>query len=181
METAETDRTQASSSVEAAIAALSQLEGSLRQGGFAEGATAYQRMAEVLVAQRFRHEAALAEHPRGDPGEPGDGLTDRYTELGSLARRIFELLEPYAGAMRRLASMAPEPIDERATDALLDHLARRGRRGATASVLVRATRLPAGTVARALAALAADGRVVSRRTGDVETFRVTELVTRPAR
>ena len=48
--------THVADSVEAAIAALEQLAASLRQGGFAEGASAYQRMAEVLVAQQLFHE-----------------------------------------------------------------------------------------------------------------------------
>lgn len=166
IDTAQIDRVQTASSVEAAIAALGHLEASLRQGGFPEGAPAYQRMAEVLVAQRFHYEAAFEQDWDED-----DALSDRFSELGNVARRVFALLDPYAGAMRRLAAMAPEPLSEQAVEAVMGQLERRGRRGATASVLARSTRLPGDVVARALAAMVADGRVAVRRAGEVETFR----------
>lgn len=156
-----------SDSVEAAIAALEQLAGSLRQGGFAEGAAAYQRMVDVLVAQRLLHEKI---------DEP---LSARFEHVGELARQVFELLEPYANAMRRLATMAPPRPDEHAIAAIRSQLDRRGSRGATVSVLCRAARLPRATVERSLAALVADGTVTLRNTGDVESYRLA-VQTQPA-
>ena len=152
-------------SVEAAIGALEQLASSLRRGGFAEGAPAYQRMAEVLVAQRLYHESE----------DETDPLTPRFDHLGALARDVFELLEPYASAMRRLASIAPERPDESAAMEIRAQLERRGRRGATASLLARAARTPRDTTEQVLAALVADGSVVRRDRGDVVSYRLATL------
>ena len=154
------------SSLEAAIGALEQLAGSLRRGGFAEGAGAYQRMAEVLVAQRLFHEPQGEEDPTGA----------RFDQLGRLAQEVFELLEPYTSAMRRLATMAPERPDERALVAIRDQLERRGRRGATASVLARAAHVPRATTDQVLAALVADGTVVRRGTGEVQSYRLASTL-----
>lgn len=156
------------SSVDAATAALEQLAGSLRRGGFAEGAPSYQRMAEVLVAQRLLHDGI------------DDPLSARFEQLGGLAREVFELLEPYTSAMRRLAAMAAERPDERAVAAIRAQLERRGRRGATASVLTRAAHVPRETTERVLAALVADGTVVRRGTGDVQFYRLATASGRAA-
>lgn len=147
-------------SVTAATEALTQLEWSLRAGGFAEGAPAYQRMAEVLVAQRL---FLGAEDP---------ALSQHFERLGGTARRIFELLEPYAAAMRRLATMAPERAEPGAVEAVLEQVARRGRRGTSASVVSRATRLPLEQVEQALSELTSSGSVVSRTTGDLVSYRL---------
>jgi hypothetical protein len=136
-------------SVEAASTALEHLERSLRQGGFAEGAAAYQRMAEVLVAQ------SMFTAPSDDE------LMRRFEQLGRTARRVFELLQPYTLAMRRLTVLAGEDQPD-ATPAVVDHLKRRGRRGASASVLTRVTRLPQAEVEAALATLVATGEAVNR-------------------
>jgi hypothetical protein len=158
-----------SDSVEAGIVALEQLAESLRQGGFAEGAAAYQRMVDVLVAQRLLHERI------------DDPLTARFEHVGEIARQVFELLEPYATAMRRLATMAPERPDDQAMASIRSQLERRGSRGATASVLSRAARLPRATVDRLLAALVADGTVLCRNTGDVESYRLAAQATTAGR
>jgi len=133
-------------SVAAATAALEQLEKSLRQGGFAEGAPAYERMADVLIAQRMF----------------ADDTDARFELLGTIARRIFELLHPYASAMRKLAVLAPDSSQSAASAAVLGQLERRGRRGATRSVLSRVTRTRPMEVDRALASLVRDGKVVTR-------------------
>jgi hypothetical protein len=137
-------------SVAAATAALEQLEKSLRQGGFAEGAPAYEQMAEVLIAQRMFTD------------EADDEADARFEQLGLLARRIFELLHPYASAMRKLAVLAPDSSQSAATEAVLGQLERRGRRGASRSVLARVTRIRPMEVDRALASLVRDGKVVTR-------------------
>lgn len=155
-------------SVEAAVAALEQLATSLRHGGFAEGAVAYQRMAEVLVAQRMFHETE----------DGADPLLARFDHLGGLARQVFELLEPYTSAMRRLAAIAPARPDASKVAAIHTHLERRGRRGATASLLARAARLPTDTAEQVLTALVAEGTVVRRDVGDVSSYR---LATTPGR
>jgi hypothetical protein len=160
--------THVADSVEAAIGALETFGASLRLGGFAEGAVAYQRMAEVLVAQRLFHE-------HDDETDP---LAGRFDHLGNLAREIFELLEPYVSAMRRLAVIAPDRPDEAAVSAIRTQLERRGRRGATSSVLARAAHVPRETTERVLATLLADGSVVRRDAGDVGSYR---LATPPGR
>lgn len=147
-------------SVAAATQALDQLEQSLRSGGFAEGAAAYQRMAEVLVAQRLVH----------DDGAMAPG----FERLGDTARKVFELLDPYSTAMRRLAALAPERADDRARQAVLDQLGRRGRRGASASVLARASRLAPEAVERSLQELLATGVVVARGSGEVCSYRLAD-------
>ena len=149
-------------SVAAATQALDQLEQSLRSGGFAEGAAAYQRMAEVLVAQRLVH----------DDGAMAPG----FERLGDTARKVFELLDPYSTAMRRLAALAPERADDRARQAVLDQLGRRGRRGASASVLARASRMSAESVEQSLQELVAAGIVVVRGSGEVCSYRLAEHV-----
>jgi hypothetical protein len=153
--------THVADSVGAAIAALSQLGASLRRGGFAEGAPAYERMAEVLLAQRLLHDE-----------DDEATLTTEFDHLGRLAREVFELLEPYVSAMRRLASIAPDEPDESATLGIRTQLERRGRRGATASLLARSAHVPRETTERVLAALVADGTVVRRDTGDVASYRL---------
>jgi hypothetical protein len=149
-------------SVDAATEALSQLARSLRAGGFAEGAGAYQRMAQVLVAQRIFHAAE-------DPD-----LAARFDRLGETARSVFELLEPYTTAMRRLAALAPEPepVDTVSAAAVLDQLGRRGRRGMSTSLLIRATKLPRDQVEAAVARLVQDERVVARDAGGTTTYRL---------
>jgi hypothetical protein len=149
-------------SVEAAVAALEQLAASLRHGGFAEGAGAYQRMAEVLVAQRLFH----------GTDDAADPLVARFDHLGGLARQVFELLEPYAAAMRRLAAIAPDRPDTSTVAAIHAQLERRGRRGATASLLARAAHLPPDTAEQVLTALVADGTVVRRDVGEVTSYRL---------
>ena len=151
-------------SVEASIGALEQLAASLRAGGFAEGAASYQRMAEVLVAQRMFHEPEAA--------AALDPLAARFDHLGSLARDVFELLEPYTSAMRRLASIAPERLDPRAVAAVHDQLRRRGRRGATASVLARAAHVGRDLTDQVLDAMVAEGSVVRRAVGDTVSYRL---------
>lgn len=136
-------------SVEAATTALEHLEKSLRQAGFAEGAAAYQRMAEVLVAQSMFTTAADEE------------LMGRFEQLGRTARRVFELLQPYTSAMRRLTVLAGAELPD-LTPVVLEHLKRRGRRGASASVLARTTRFPQPDIEAVLATLVATGEVVSR-------------------
>lgn len=157
--------THVADSVEAAIGALDLLATSLRRGGFAEGAAAYQRMAEVLVAQRMFHE----------DDDEADPVVVRFDHLGSLAREVFELLEPYSSAMRRLAAIAPDRPDATAVTAIRAQLERRGRRGATASVLARAAHVPREATERVLAALVADGVVVCRHNGDVGSYRLATL------
>jgi hypothetical protein len=147
-------------SVTAAATALAHLEQSLRAGGFADGAAAYTRMADVLVAQRLFLAA------------DDEQLGEQFGALGSSARRVFELLEPYTAAMRQLATLAPPRIDARTLAAVHDQLARRGRRGASLSVLARTTRLPADQVERAVGQLVADGRVAGRCAGDTTTYRL---------
>lgn len=137
-------------SVAAATAALEQLEKSLRQGGFAEGASAYERMAEVLIAQRMFAD------------EADDDADAQFEQLGLIARRVFELLHPYASAMRKLAVLAPDSSQSAAAEAVLGQLERRGRRGATRSVLSRVTRIRPMEVDRALASLVRDGKVITR-------------------
>lgn len=152
-------------SVEAAIGALEQLVASLKEGGFAAGAPAYQRMAEVLVAQRLFHE-------NDDETDP---LVARFDHLGDLAREVFELLEPYTSAMRRLAMIAPERPDATSVAVISAQLERRNRRGATASVLARAAHVPRETTERVLATLVADGSVARRESGGVVSYRLTTL------
>ncbi|MEQ7125397.1 hypothetical protein ABN034_12850 [Actinopolymorpha sp. B11F2] len=147
-------------SVEAASTALSQLEHSLRAGGFAQGAAAYERMAEVLAAQHLFL------------GGDDPALADRFGQLGSTARRVFALLEPYASAMRKLAILAPERCDPREVAAVREQLGRRGKRGTSVSVLSRSTRLAPDKVERALAELVDEGTVHSRTVGDLTTYRL---------
>jgi hypothetical protein len=154
--------THVAESVAAAVAALEQLAGSLRQGGFAESAPAYQRMAEVLVAQRLWHESQ----------DETELLAARFDHLGDLARDVFELLEPYVTAMRRLAAIAPERPSEAAAAAIRAQIERRGRRGASASVLARAAHVPRDTTERVLAVLVADGSVLRRDVGGVASYRL---------
>jgi hypothetical protein len=149
-------------SVEAAITALEHLAASLREGGFAEGASSYQRMADVLLAQRVFYAA----------GGGSELPTERFDHLGEVAREVYELLEPYAGAMRRLAAMAPERLDEKAVAAVRIQLEKRGNRGATASVLSRSAHVPRETTDAVLASFVADGTVQRRAAGDVESFRL---------
>lgn len=152
--------TRVADSVEAAIGALEQLATSLRRSGFEEGAAAYTRMAEVLVAQRLFHQ------PGGEAGSP------RFDHLGDVARQVYELLEPYVSAMRRLATMAPDRPDEAAVEAIRTQLEKRGRRGATASVLSRSAHVPPPVAERVLAGLVADGSVVTRTAGEVVSYRL---------
>jgi hypothetical protein len=154
-------------SVEAAGQALTQLERQLRAGGFAEGATAYAQMADVLVAQRV----FLA----GDD----DALAASFGQLGGTARRVFELLEPYTAAMRRLATLAPPRADAKDVQAVREQLARRGRRGTSVPVLARATRLPTERVEVALAELCTQGTALRRTVGDITSYRLGDAA--PAR
>jgi hypothetical protein len=160
--TASVSPAQVQQSVGAATQALSQLEASLRGGGFAEGAAAYQRMAEVLVAQRLFCDSEDAT------------LAADFDRLGATARRVFELLDPYAGAMRRLATLAPQQVDETAIDAVREQLARRGRRGMSLSLLVRSTKLTRVQVEEAVAHLMEVGEVVARASGDSASYRLAD-------
>ncbi|MEW2084239.1 hypothetical protein [Streptomyces sp. NPDC005283] len=177
------------SSVEAAALALDRLEQSLRAGGFAEGTTAYQRMADVLLAQRLLPGDSAG--PETDPS-----VLRGFEHIGETAGRIYGLLEPYAAVMRRLAALAPaapgdagptarsagpaapaEPgvtaapaVTEAARAAVLAALRRRGRRGASVSVLCRTTGLPSGVAEAALDALVGDGTACTRDAGGVRSF-----------
>ncbi|WP_406730151.1 hypothetical protein [Streptomyces sp. NBC_01794] len=178
------------SSVEAAALALDRLEQSLRVGGFAEGTTAYQRMADVLLAQRlFPGDDSAG--PETDPS-----VLRGFEHIGETSGRIYGLLEPYAAVMRRLAALAPaapgdagptarsvgpaapaEPgvtaapaVTEAACATVLAALRRRGRRGASVSVLCRTTGLPSGVAEAALDALVGDGTACTRDAGGVRSF-----------
>jgi len=157
-------------SVLAATQALDHLERSLRAGGFVEGTSAYERMAEVLLAQRLWH------------GSSDPRLADDFQRLGETARRIFGMLHPYTVVMRRLATLAPADVeaDHAADDgeadrvAVLAELNRRGRRGASMTVLTRATGLAAAVVEAVLRHLIDDGVVTERGTGTARSFRVAD-------
>jgi phage tail tape-measure protein len=148
-------------SVQAATQALHHLEQSMRAAGFPEGTTAYERMAEVLLAQWVSQGLSNAER-----------RTD-FERLGEIAGRIFGMLHPYTVVMRRLAALAPND-SERARAAVVAELHRRGRRGASPAVLARATGLAPSIVDAALARLVDDRAVQPRGTGAARTFVVTE-------
>jgi hypothetical protein len=71
------------------------LAASLEQAGFAAGADAYRRMADVILGQRLWAE----EHDITD-------FDARYAEVGRLATRIFEYLSPYTQVAARLGVLA---------------------------------------------------------------------------
>ncbi|GAA3842171.1 hypothetical protein ACFS5L_05860 [Streptomyces phyllanthi] len=170
------------SSVEAAAQALDRLEQSLRAGGFPEGTTAYECMAEVLLAQRLFPDGPSATGP--DPA-----VLRGFEQIGTTAGRIYGLLQPYVAVMRRLAALAPAAAVDAApaapavppdvSAAVLAALRRRGRRGASVSVLCRTTGLAAGVVEAALDALVGHGIARTRDGGGVRSFFVHE--TRGAR
>jgi hypothetical protein len=147
-------------SVQAATLALNQLEQSLRAAGFLEGTSAYERMADVLLAQWVSQ------------GVAGRHTVD-FQRLGEIAGRIFGILHPYSVVMRRLAALAPDD-GERVRATVIAELQRRGRRGASPSVLSRMTGIKPSTVDAALARLVADGAVQLRGTGSAPSFVVAE-------
>lgn len=142
----------AATSVRSACQALEQLERSLLAGGFRDGATAYTRMAEVILAQRM----FVAD---GDPA-----LLPLYEELGELARRLFGLLHPYDTVMRQLVVLAPADTEPHRAR-VVAVLGRRGRRGASALVLARECSLSAADTAAALRRLEGAGTVRVRTPG----------------
>jgi len=158
------------SSVLAATEALDHLERSLRAGGFVEGTSAYERMAEVLLAQRLWH------------GSSDPRLADDFQRLGETARRIFGMLHPYTVVMRRLATLAPAGAEadhaaddgEAARVAVLTELNRRGRRGASMTVLTRATGLAAAVVEAVLRPLIDDGEVTERGIRTARSFSMAD-------
>jgi DNA-binding MarR family transcriptional regulator len=121
--------------------------------GFREGAAAYTKMAEVILAQRMLVANA-------DPG-----LLPQYEQLGEVARRLFGLLHPYDTVMRQLAVLAPADSEENRAR-VLAALRRRGRRGASVSQLARACSLSAADVEAALPRLERGGTVQVRNPGD---------------
>ncbi|HEX2362192.1 MAG TPA: hypothetical protein VHI11_08995 [Jiangellaceae bacterium] len=136
----------AAASVRSACHALEHLEQSMLSAGFREGASAYSRMAEVVLAQRMLLADADQE------------LRPRYEQLGEVARRLFGLLHPYDTVMRQLAVLAPADSEENRVRVVAE-LERRGRRGASVSQLVRACSLPAADIGTALSRLEASGVV----------------------
>lgn len=138
-------------SLRAATQALGEFERSLRAAGFAENVAAYQRMSEVLLAQRL---VAATEKE----------LAAGFGDLGETAKRIYGLLNPYVAVMRRLAALAPPAgEDKRAT--VHAELRRRGTRGTTAATLRRATRLSTAEVNAALSQLEERGEIHVHGTG----------------
>ncbi|MGY6025344.1 hypothetical protein [Streptomyces spinosirectus] len=154
-------------SLNAAAQALDQLEHALRAAGFPEGTDAYQRMAEVLLAQRLYPDSL-------DPQ-----LIGGFEHIGQTAGRIYGILRPYTAVMLRLAPLGPQPHDTVGTvptdttaarSAVIAELRRRGRRGASRSVLVRATGLAADVVQSVLDSVVDDGHAHVRRTGDARSY-----------
>jgi DNA-binding transcriptional ArsR family regulator len=141
-----------SASVEAASQALSQLHQSLGRGGFAEGAAAYERMAELLLTQYMWAESQDAP------------LQEEFEALGDIARRIFSLLEPYTTAMKRLAVLAP-PDHEIVRRRVREALAKRGTRGISASTLARELRIERPVLDELLGKLLGEGIVTVRGSG----------------
>lgn len=160
-------------SVEAALTALRHFEHALLESGFSEGAEAYGRMAEVVVAQ-FAWSA--------------DGSTDSaadFAAIGETASRIYGLLQPYTVAMRRLTVLAgardvgdQAPEDESVPDraaggpdeadalaAVAEEIRRRGRRGILLTSLVRSAELDTSTVEEAVRRLEASGDIWVRGAG----------------
>jgi hypothetical protein len=152
--------TNVTQSVQAATQALDHLERSLHAAGFPGGTSAYERMADVLLAQWVSE------------GPAGRHIVD-FQRLGEIAGRVFGILQPYVVVMRRLAALAPEDGD-RVRAAVMAELQRRGRRGASPSVLARSTRLERSAVDAALARLVADGAVQRRGAESAPSFVVDE-------
>lgn len=163
------DRDNIAQSLNAAAQALDHLEHSLRTAGFPEGTDAYQRMSEVLLAQRLF------------PDSLDQELMSGFEHIGRTAGRIYGILHPYTAVMRRLAALGPSPTDTTGADAtaadttaartaVLAELRRRGRRGASLSVLVRATGLAADAVRSVLDGIVEDGGARVRRTGEACSY-----------
>lgn len=153
--------TNVAQSVQAATQALGHLEQSLRAAGFPEGTSAYERMAEVLLAQWVAQGGADSQR------------SVDFERLGEVAGRVFGILHPYVVVMRRLAALAPDDGD-RARAAVVVELQRRGRRGASPSVLTRATGLSPSLVESAIARLIADGAVQPRGADSAPYFVIAD-------
>ncbi|MEU6260247.1 hypothetical protein [Streptomyces sp. NPDC047043] len=161
------DRDNIAQSLNAAAQALDHLEHSLRAAGFPDGTGAYQRMADVLLAQRLY------------PASPDPELMNGFEHIGRTAGRIYGILHPYTAVMLRLAALGPPTEDATgapaadtavARTAVLAELRRRGRRGASLSVLIRATGLTADAVESVLDGLVTDGHARVRRTGEARSY-----------
>ena len=81
-------------SVDAAEQALGHFAHMLEQGGFAAGADAYDRLADVIVSQAMMLQA-----------EEEHGLDDRFRLLEALAAKVHAQLHPYVDAMERLLAL----------------------------------------------------------------------------
>ena len=125
-------------------------------------------MAEVILAQRML----------GSGRDPA--LLPLYEHLGEVARRLFGLIHPYESVMRKLAVLAPAH-DEAHLSRLVDVLTRRGRRGASVSVLARECALPATDVSAALARLEEAGTVRARTPGTTTPAFVLAAASTPRR
>ncbi|GHC84094.1 hypothetical protein [Streptomyces flavofungini] len=175
-------------STDAATQALDHLERALEAAGFPGGRSAYRRMAEVLLAQRWSTDAPL------DPRALAD-----FEQIALTAGRIYAMLQPYVEVMRSLASLAPDapgspgtrpadpamrapgptgrraapvgptgpglPATEAVRAAVLAELQRRGRRAASVSVLARTARSSIEAAEAVLAGLVGDGTVQVRTVG----------------
>lgn len=97
-------------SLDATEQALGHLATQLENGGFQEGAGAYARMAEVIVAQAL----TLRDADHHD-------LNADLRRIRALAQRVHAQLHPYTAAMERLLSLqeiVPSPHAEIPADTL---------------------------------------------------------------
>jgi hypothetical protein len=139
---------------------------SLERAGFREGAEAYTRMANVIMGQRVW----AASH----------GLTrldDRFREVGTLAGRIYQQLQPYVESMSKLMALQGL-VEQEASRGSLE-LERRilaeleGRRQATsAKAIARALAVDPDSVRGTLDRLVESGLLKARTTGDQSKYRL---------
>lgn len=90
--------------LETASDMLRQLEESLNQAGFTDGADTYHAMCQVLMGQ---HQRMLS--------SPTAAAEPDFSEISSLARAIHALISPYAEVMGRIGSIV-EPTTNPPTE-----------------------------------------------------------------
>ncbi len=88
------------SSLKTAVDVLDHFERALLRGGFAEGIGAYRAMSRTLIGQRL-----WSQQLEGDP------LRKEFSDLSARAKKVLQMLAPYAEVMRNLGAMEALGLD----------------------------------------------------------------------
>ncbi|HEX9864314.1 MAG TPA: hypothetical protein VGC03_05040 [Acidimicrobiia bacterium] len=154
--------TNVETTLDAAKDALGFLVASLEGAGFGDNASAYVKMAEVVVSQRLWVD-----------DEGIDRFDDDFLAVGTLGVRIHELLDPYirmAMSLTVLLKLTPDisHFDPDSPEALV--LQWLGGEAMSATAIASVTGLRTSLVRSALAQLVESNLVAERRSGSRTRF-----------